>query len=150
MSDIHDELGAYAACESLREYLWTVPVYDEHGQRSECKDHPGQARYTLSPAGLEEAVKRNPEMSFTPEDYARAQKMLDRALRFDPETRARWERRFQTLEALMAEDLAAELDPTEKGGLTPAELAERLGISEPEAAHELRILADLGMIDGPT
>ena len=32
-------------------------------------------------AGLEEAVKRNPEMSFTPEDYARAQKMLDRALR---------------------------------------------------------------------
>jgi hypothetical protein len=76
----------YAAAEELRKKGWTVPVYDEHGQRSE---HNGQTRYTLSPTGLDEAAKRVPDMSFTPEHYAQAQEMLDGALRFDPETRAR-------------------------------------------------------------
>jgi hypothetical protein len=75
------------AFEELRKRGLTVPVYDEHGQRMECEHG---THYTLSPAGLDEAARQSPHISVTPEDYAQAQKMLDRALRFDRETRARF------------------------------------------------------------
>jgi hypothetical protein len=87
MSHLDIELQMAAALVNLREKGWTIPVYDEHGQRDE---HNGQTRYTLSPTGLQETAKQHPDMSFTPEHYAQAQEMLDRALRFDLETRARF------------------------------------------------------------
>lgn len=146
--DMYDELEMYAAAERLREYLWTVPVYDEYGQRSECEDHPGQFRYSITPFGMDECVKRS-GMSYTAEEYVQAEEMLDRALQFDPVTRGRWDRRFHTLKALRDAASAAELDPSEKGGLVPAALAEQLGISEQEAVREMHILLDLGLVDGP-
>jgi hypothetical protein len=43
-----------------------------------------------APAWMDEATRRSPELTFTPQRYAKAQETLDRALRFDPETRARF------------------------------------------------------------
>jgi hypothetical protein len=53
----------------------------------------------------------------------------------------------QILRALMAEKLAAEIDPTEVGGLANDELAQQLGVSEEEIRHDLQALVDLGFID---
>jgi hypothetical protein len=86
-SDLSDELGVAVAAEELRRKGWIVPVYDEHGQR---REEDGQIWYTLSPAGLDEVHRQFPEKPFDAERYAKAQEMLDRALRFDPETRARF------------------------------------------------------------
>ena len=135
----------WLTAKSLYEKLWLAPVYDENGQ---LNTHDGLIAYTLTPAGLDMLATHFGKVA-PPEEYTRAQEMFDRALQFDPVTRARWDRRFQTLKALMDAASAAEFDPSEKGGLTSAELAQRLGISEQEAANELQILRDLGMIDGP-
>jgi hypothetical protein len=87
---VSEELAFYAAAEELREKVWLVPVYDERGQRNE---HDGQTRYALTPWGLEAWEKHFPERAAaTPEQYAHLQGFLDRALRFDPLTRARYDR----------------------------------------------------------
>jgi hypothetical protein len=56
----------------------------------------------------------------------------------------------QVLRALMAEKLAADLDPTEVGGLANDELAQQLGVSEEEIRDDLQALLDLGFVEqGP-
>ena len=60
------------------------------------------------------------------------------------------ERQEQVLRALMAENLAADIDPTETGGLADDGLAEHLGVSEEEIRHDIQALIDLGFIEhGP-
>ena len=59
-------------------------------------------------------------------------------------------RQEQVLRALMAEKLAADIDPTEVGGLANDELAQQLGVSEEEIRGDLQALSDLGYIEyGP-
>jgi hypothetical protein len=55
-------------------------------------------------------------------------------------------RQDQILQALIAQDLAADLDPTEVGGLASDELAEQLGVSEEEIHDDIQALSDLGYI----
>ena len=57
------------------------------------------------------------------------------------------ERPEQVLRALMAEKLAADIDPTEVGGLADDELAQQLGVSEDEIRDDIQALSDLGFID---
>jgi hypothetical protein len=85
------ELSLAAVNEELLDKLWLVPVYDEHGRREE---HNGQTRYILTPLGLDVARAAHPDgpQGFTPEEYAHLQPFLERALRFDPATRARYQR----------------------------------------------------------
>ena len=60
------------------------------------------------------------------------------------------ERQEQVLWALMGEKLAADVDPTETGGLADDELAQHLGVSEDEIRHDIQALIDLGFIEhGP-
>ena len=60
------------------------------------------------------------------------------------------ERQEQVLWALMAQELAADIDPTETGGLADDELAQHLGVSEDEIRHDIQALIDLGFIEhGP-
>ena len=60
------------------------------------------------------------------------------------------ERQEQVLRALMAEALAADIDPTEVGGLADNELAQQLGVGEDEIRHDIQALIDLGYIEhGP-
>jgi hypothetical protein len=60
------------------------------------------------------------------------------------------ERQEQLLRALMAEQLAADIDPTETGGLASDALAQHLGVSEDEIRHDIQALIDLGYVeDGP-
>ena len=60
------------------------------------------------------------------------------------------ERQEQVLRALMAEKLAADIDPTEVGGLADDERAQQLGVSEEEIRHDIQALIDLGYIEhGP-
>ena len=60
------------------------------------------------------------------------------------------ERQEQVLWALMGEKLAADIDPTETGGIADDELAEHLGVSEDEIRHDIQALIDLGFIEhGP-
>jgi hypothetical protein len=47
-------------------------------------------------------------------------------------------RQEQVLWALMAENLAADIDPTETGGLADDELAQQLGVSDEEIRHDLQ------------
>lgn len=56
-------------------------------------------------------------------------------------------RQEQVLRALMAQKLAADIDPTEVGGLANDELAQQLGVSDEEIRHNIRALIDLGYID---
>ena len=56
------------------------------------------------------------------------------------------DRQEQVLWALMAQELAADIDPTETGGLASDALAEHLGVSEDEIRHDLQALIDLGFI----
>ena len=53
------------------------------------------------------------------------------------------ERQEQVLWALMGEKLAADIDPTETGGLADDELAEHLGVSEEEIRHDIQALSTL-------
>ena len=85
--DLDAELGMAVAHQNLLAKGWLMPVYDEHGQR---REENRQIWYSLTPGGLEEFYKHFPAEPFDPEHYAKAQEMLDRALRFDPETRARF------------------------------------------------------------
>jgi hypothetical protein len=55
-------------------------------------------------------------------------------------------RQEQVLWALMAQELAADIDPTETGGLASDALAQRLGVSEDEIRHDIQALIDLGFI----
>jgi hypothetical protein len=48
--------------------------------------------------------------------------------------------------ALTAEDLAAEINPAERGGLPSEELAKQLGVSENKVAAAMRGLAKLGFV----
>ena len=57
------------------------------------------------------------------------------------------ERQEQVLWALMAQELAADVDPTETGGLASDALAQQLGVSEDEIRHDLQALIDLGYIE---
>ena len=57
------------------------------------------------------------------------------------------ERQEQVLWALMGEKLAADVDPTETGGLADDELAQQLGVSEEEIRHDIQALIDLGFIE---
>ena len=57
------------------------------------------------------------------------------------------ERQEQVLWALMGEKLAADIDPTEVGGLADDELAQQLGVSEEEIRHDIQALIDLGYIE---
>ena len=60
------------------------------------------------------------------------------------------ERQEQVLWALMAQELAADIDPTETGGLADDGVAQHLGVSEEEIRHDLQALIDRGFIeDGP-
>jgi hypothetical protein len=60
------------------------------------------------------------------------------------------ERQEQVLRALMAQELAADIDPTEVGGLADDALAQQLGVSEDEIRHDLQALVALGFIEhGP-
>jgi len=60
------------------------------------------------------------------------------------------DRQEQVLWALMAQELAADVDPTETGGLADDELAQHLGVSEEEIWHDIQALIDLGFIEhGP-
>jgi len=60
------------------------------------------------------------------------------------------ERQEQVLWALMGEKLAADVDPTETGGLADDELAQQLGVCEEEIRHDIQALIDLGFIEhGP-
>jgi hypothetical protein len=60
------------------------------------------------------------------------------------------ERQEQLLRALMAQTLAADIDPTEGGGLADDELAQTLGVSEDEIRHDIQALIDRGYIEhGP-
>jgi hypothetical protein len=60
------------------------------------------------------------------------------------------ERQEQVLWALMGEKMAADIDPTETGGLADDELAQHLGVSEEEIRHDIQALIDLGFIEhGP-
>jgi hypothetical protein len=60
------------------------------------------------------------------------------------------ERQAQVLRALMAEKLAADIDPTEVGGLADDELAQQLGVCEDEIRHDIQALIDRGYIEhGP-
>ena len=60
------------------------------------------------------------------------------------------ERQEQVLRALMAQKLAADIDPTEVGGLANDELAQQLGVCEEEIRHDLQALIDRGFIEhGP-
>jgi hypothetical protein len=56
-------------------------------------------------------------------------------------------RQEQVLRALMAEMLAADINPAEVGGLADHELAQRLGVSEDEIRDDLKALEDLGFIE---
>jgi hypothetical protein len=56
------------------------------------------------------------------------------------------ERQEQVLRALIAQELAADIDPTEVGGLTSDALAQHLGVSEDEIRHDIQALIDLGFI----
>jgi DNA-binding Lrp family transcriptional regulator len=55
-------------------------------------------------------------------------------------------RQEQVLGALMAEKLAADIDPTEVGGLADDELAQQLGVSEEEIRYDIQALIALGYI----
>ena len=57
------------------------------------------------------------------------------------------ERQAQVLRVLMAQKLAADIDPTEVGGLADDELAQHLGVSEEEIRHDIQALIDLGYIE---
>ena len=57
------------------------------------------------------------------------------------------ERQEQVLRALMAENLAADIDPTETGGLADDELAQQLGVSQEEIRHDIQALIDRGFIE---
>ena len=57
------------------------------------------------------------------------------------------ERQEQVLWALMAQELAADIDPTETGGLASDGLAQHLGMSEDEIRHDIQALIDLGFIE---
>jgi hypothetical protein len=60
------------------------------------------------------------------------------------------ERQAQVLRALIAQQLAADIDPTEVAGLANDELAQHLGMSEDEIRHDLQALSDRGYIEhGP-
>jgi hypothetical protein len=60
------------------------------------------------------------------------------------------ERQAQVLRALMAEKLAADIDPSEVGGLADDELARQLGVCEDEIRHDIQALIDRGYIEhGP-
>jgi hypothetical protein len=60
------------------------------------------------------------------------------------------ERQQQVLRALRAQMLAADIDPTEVGGLADDELAWQLGVSEDEIRHDIQALIDRGYIEhGP-
>jgi hypothetical protein len=56
-------------------------------------------------------------------------------------------RQEQILRALMAQKLAADIDPTEVGGCADDELAQQLGMSEEEIRHDIQALIDLGYIE---
>src|SRR6185295_16722855 len=56
------------------------------------------------------------------------------------------ERQEQVLRALIAQELAADIDPTETGGLADDALAQHLGVSEDEIWHDIQALIDLGFI----
>ena len=56
------------------------------------------------------------------------------------------ERQAQVLRALIAQELAADIDPTETGGLADDALAQHLGVSEDEIWHDIQALIDLGFI----
>ena len=56
------------------------------------------------------------------------------------------ERQEQVLRALMAQELAADIDPTEVGGLADDELAQQPGVSEDEIRHDIQALIDRGYI----
>jgi DNA-binding transcriptional MocR family regulator len=47
----------------------------------------------------------------------------------------------------MGEKLAADIDPTEVGGLADDLLAQQLGVSEDEIRHDIQALIDLGYIE---
>jgi len=57
------------------------------------------------------------------------------------------ERQEQVLRVLMAQKLAADIDPTEVAGLADDELAQHLGVSEEEIRHDIQALIDLGYIE---
>ena len=60
------------------------------------------------------------------------------------------ERQQQVLRVLMGEKLAADIDPTEVGGLANDELAQQLGVCEDEIRHDIQALIDRGYIEhGP-
>ena len=48
------------------------------------------------------------------------------------------DRQEQVLWALMAQELAADVDPTETGGLADDELAQHLGVSQEEIWHDIQ------------
>jgi hypothetical protein len=48
------------------------------------------------------------------------------------------ERQAQVLRALIAQKLAADIDPTEVGGLADDELAQHLGVSEEDIRHDIQ------------
>ena len=51
------------------------------------------------------------------------------------------------MRALMAQKLAADIDPTAVEGLADDELARQLGVSEEEIRHDIQALSDLGFIE---
>jgi hypothetical protein len=57
------------------------------------------------------------------------------------------ERQEQVLRALMAEQLAADIDPTEVGGLADHQLTQQLGVSGEEIREAIQALTDLGFIE---
>jgi hypothetical protein len=60
------------------------------------------------------------------------------------------ERQAQVVRALRAQMLAADIDPTEVGGLGIDELAQQLRVCEEDIRHDIEALIDLGFIeDGP-
>ena len=60
------------------------------------------------------------------------------------------ERQEQVLWALMGEKLAADIDPTETGGLADDELAQHLGVSEEEIRHDIQALINRVFVEhGP-
>ena len=56
------------------------------------------------------------------------------------------DRQQQVLRALMAEKLAADIDPTDVEGLADDELAQHLGVSQDEIRHDIQELFALGYI----
>jgi hypothetical protein len=59
-------------------------------------------------------------------------------------------RQVQVLRALMAQKLAADIDPTEVEGLANDELAQQLGVCEEDIRHDIQALIDRGYIEhGP-